>query len=132
MHIIMHIMPRIAKPHNADLPRLRSALVAYLDGIGVSVNAFAKDRGVSQSTLQRFLSGRTKNVTQTIRPLLTYAGIRIDNCIGAGPHVAEPLGHSRIKQALEKVWDGSDESAAVLAQLIEAIGPLLHASKRKN
>lgn len=132
MHIIMHNMPRIAKPPNAELPRLRRELADYLERIDSNANCFAKEQGVSQSTVQRFLAGRTKNVTESMRPLLVYAGIRLDNCINEQHHAAGPLGHVRIQQALEKVWDGSDASAAVLAQVIEAIGALLFARHRSS
>lgn len=60
-----------------------------------------------------------------MRPLLIYAGIRLDKCIAEAQPATNPLGHERIKQALEKVWDGSDVSAVALAQVIEAVGHFL-------
>lgn len=125
MHSIMPFMPRIAKPPHPDLPRLRQELAAYLERIGSNPNCFSRAMGVNQSTVQRFLAGRTKNITETIRPLLIYAGITLETRIPVRRRSIDPLGNQRIKQALEKVWDGSDASAAVLAQVIEAIGPVL-------
>lgn len=125
MHIIMQRMPRIAKPPAPELPRLRRELAAYLEQIGSNPNSFSKTMGVNQSTVQRFLAGRTKNITETIRPLLVYAGIRIETCIPVRRRAEDPLGHQRIKKALEKVWDGSEASAEALAQVIEAVGPFL-------
>lgn len=125
MHIIMHNMPRIAKPPDAELPRLRRELSAYLDRIGSNPNSFAKMHGVSQSTVQRFLAGRTKNITASMRPLLTYAGIRTEDCIVVHHQPPDIMGHERIKQALTKVWDGDEASASMLARFIEAVGPLL-------
>lgn len=125
MHIIMHNMPRIAKPPAPELPRLRRELATYLEQIGSNPNSFSKEMGVSQSTVQRFLAGRTKNITEGIRPLLVYAGIRTEECIVENPQPPDIMGHERIKQALAKVWNGDEASASVLAQFIEAVGPLL-------
>jgi len=77
----MHFMPKIAKPPHPQLPRLRRELEAYLERTGSNPNSYAKLMGINQSTVQRFLAGRTKNVTEAIMPLLTYAGIQIDSGI---------------------------------------------------
>jgi len=81
--------------------------------------------GVNQSTVQRFLAGRTKNVTEAIVPLLNYAGIEVNSRIDEEEHSPSSAGHLRIQQALKKVWDGDDASAMAIAQVIEAVGPFL-------
>lgn len=125
MHNIMHFMPRIAKPPHPQLPRLRRELVAYLERTGTTPNSFARLMGVNQSTVQRFLAGRTKNVTEAIAPLLSYAGIEVNSRIDEEKPSPSSAGHLRIQQALEKVWDGDDSSALAIAQVIEALGPFL-------
>jgi len=58
-------------------------------------------------------------------PLLTYAGIQIDLGIVESQPPSSSRGSMRIRQALEKVWDGDDASALAIAQVIEAVGPFL-------
>ena len=132
MHNIMHTMPRIARPSHPQLPRLRRELAAYLERTGSNPNSYARQMGVSQSTVQRFLSGRTKNITEAIRPLLIYAGISFDSGIDEGQAFSASPGSMRIRRALEKVWDGGDASAVAIAQVIEAIGPFLSSGRRRS
>ena len=70
MQGIMHIMPRIARPASPESDQIRRALAQYIKRSGKSVNHFATLHGIEQSTLFRFLRGRTKAVTPRIRALL--------------------------------------------------------------
>lgn len=78
---------------------------------------------MNQATVQRFLAGSTKTITKSVRKMLEYAEIDIDKCIFA------PFGNAsenpHIRQALERVWDGSDDSAKMLARLIVAVAPIV-------
>lgn len=123
-------MPRIAKPPQTNLPRIRKELWAYLKRIDSTPTAFAIEQGVNQSTLQRFLAARTKTVTPKIRSLLEYADIDINICIDD----AANLGHdnARIRQALDKVWDGRESTAEILAKLIESVGPVIVQANRRG
>ena len=115
-------MPRIALPPTQEAVRARKALKIYLTKERLSANAFAERTGVGQSTLCRFLTGRTKSVTTTIKPVLRYAHIDTDIGIGAGMN---PLDNGRVRDAFARAWDGSPESAELLAGLIEALGPVV-------
>ena len=122
-------MPRIAKPPQANLPRIREEFRAYLTRIGSTPTAFAIENGVNQSTVQRFLAARTKTVTTKMKRLLEYADIdvnlRIEDERSSGPD------NARIRQALDKVWDGRESTAEILAKLIESVGPvIMQASQR--
>jgi hypothetical protein len=91
--------------------------------MSLTPTAFAIEKGVSQSTVQRFLMARTKTVTPKMKPLLEYAGIDIKICIDdAAPPFFD---NTRIRQALDKVWDGRDSTAEILAKLIESVGPVI-------
>lgn len=115
-------MPRIARPSSQSTENMRRAVRGYLKQEGLSVNALAKNAGVEQSTLCRFLSGRTKSVTPIIRSVLSYA--QIDDVVGITDN-SNPLDNLRVRNALARVWDGSPEAAEMLARLIEAVGPLV-------
>lgn len=121
-------MPRKAKLPQANLPRIRKEFQAYLEKVGTTPTAFAKSHGVNQSTVQRFLAARTKTVTPKMKPLLRYANIAVDMCIS---DVASPgRDNARIREALEKVWDGRESTAEILAKLIESVGPaIMHANR---
>ncbi|MBI2745219.1 MAG: hypothetical protein HYX45_06505 [Burkholderiales bacterium] len=122
-------MPRIAKPPQANLPRIRKELQAYLKRVGSTPTSFAIEQGVNQSTVQRFLASRTKTVTPKMRLLLDYADI--DTNIRIGDAACSGLDNARIRQALDKVWDGRESTAEILAKLIESVGPaIVQASHR--
>lgn len=123
-------MPRIAKPPQANLPRIRRELQAYLKRVGSTPTAFANERGVNQSTVQRFLAARTKTVTPAMKPLLEYACIDLNMCINDGMDAGN--GNARIRQALDKVWDGQESSAEILAKLIESVGPVIVQARHKG
>lgn len=123
-------MPRIAKPPQSNLPRIRKELQAYLKRVGSTPTAFANENGVNQSTVQRFLAARTKTVTFKMKPLLEYACIDVNMRID----YAENSGRDnvRIRQALEKVWDGRESTAEILAKLIESVGPVIVQANRRG
>lgn len=122
-------MPRIAKPPQANLPRIRRELRAYLKRVGSTPTAFAIQHGINQSTVQRFLAARTKTVTSKMKPLLEYANIDVNICIKDA--VSSGRDNARIRQALDKVWDGRESTAEILAKLIESVGPaIVQASRR--
>lgn len=123
-------MPRVAKPPQANLPRIRKELITYLKRVGSTPTAFAIARGVNQSTVQRFLTAHTKTVTPKMKSLLEYADIDVDMCI----EDAVDSGHdnARIRQALDKVWDGRESTAEILAKLIESVGPVIVQANRRG
>lgn len=115
-------MPRNARPVTREAIRAREALKAYIAQRDVSVNSLAIEAGVGQPTISRFLSGRTKTVTPVIRSLLSYAQIDVENGI---TRISSVLDNPRVQAALEHAWDGREETAEMLARLIEALGPVL-------
>lgn len=105
------------------MPRIRKELHAYLERMGLTPTAFATARGVNQSTIQRFLAARTKNVTPKLKPLLEHAEIDVNMCIDDVATAGRD--NVRIRQALDKVWDGRESTAEILATLIESVGPVI-------
>ena len=101
----------------------RRRLGAYLRKKAMTPTAFSREVGVDQATVQRFLTGRTKTITPAVRKMLAYASIKEKDCINAS--VGSALDNPQIRQALERVWDGSDGSAKLLARLIVIVAPLV-------
>jgi hypothetical protein len=123
-------MPRIVKPPQANLHRIRKELRAYLKRVGSTPTAFAIEHGVNQSTVQRFLAARTKTVTPKMKPLLEYADIDLNICINDA--ASSGRDNARIRQALDKVWDGRESTAEILAKLIESVGPAIVQANRRG
>lgn len=119
-------MPRIAKPPLPGLELIRKELVDYLNQNGSTPTAFARVNGLNQSTIQRFLAGTTKTITPKLKEALIYAKIDFNICIDSVNPVA--IQHPKIRKALEKVWDGQEDTAEILAKLIEAMGPIISRS----
>ena len=113
-------MPRIARPISGDTVRVRDALAKHIRSMDMTPNAFATTCGVGQSTLSRFLGGITKNINPAIKPALRYAGIEDISSI---PKEARSLDNARLRDALDKVLDGSPQMVELLADIIEAVGP---------
>ena len=101
----------------------RRRLEAYLRKKAMTHTALSREVGVDQATVQRFLTGRTKTITPAVRKMLAYASIKEKDCINAS--VGSALDNPHIRQALERVWDGSDGSAKLLARLIVTVAPLV-------
>ena len=123
-------MPRTSKPPQANFPRIRKELEAYLKDAYITPTAFAAMHGVNQSTVQRFLASRTKTVTPKMKPLLKYANIEIDMRINDVPSSGRD--NARILQALDRVWDGRESTAEILAKLIESVGPVIVQASRRD
>lgn len=117
-----HIMPRKARPHSRQALMARTALKEYLAKKGVSVSSLALSAGIAQPTLSRFLTGRTKNLTRDIHTVLKYARINVVDGIDG---MLDPLDNPRVREAFARVWDGSDAGAVLIADLVEALGPIL-------
>ena len=79
--------------------------------------------GCDQATVQRLLAGRTKTLTPAVKKMLKYASIDENECIDSSTDNA--LQNTHIRQALARVWDGSDGSAKLLARLIVIVAPLV-------
>lgn len=64
-----------------------------------------------------------------MKPLLEYADINLNICIDDVQ--ISGIDNARIRQALDKVWDGRESTAEILAKLIESVGPaIVQASQR--
>ena len=119
-------MPRIAKPHTEESQRMRRELQDYLNRQDITANRLSFLTKVGQSTVSRFLTGRTKTVTPAISKVLIYAGIENSPTI---PCITDGVDNSRLRAALERNWDGTAEGADKLAVLIDAVGPMLRSMR---
>lgn len=94
----------------------------YLAMPGRNALVLSKATGITQPTLSKFLTGRTKTITPHIRRVLEYAEIEIKAGI---TDARNPADNAILHGALMRAWDGSDGHAKLLAEVIETIGPIL-------
>lgn len=97
---------------------LKSALRAYMDMSRLSEQDLARAAGVSQSTVSRALNATAVRRGKARARLFKYCGIN------------EYLEHTpdRVREvvmgAFERVWDRSDDHAAAIAKVIDALADL--------
>lgn len=115
-------MPRIARPPAPEAVNERKAIVTYLKETRRSLNSLALELGICQSTLQRFVAGRTKTVTARIKPAIKYVHNGGKECISEKGQLSD---NASLRAALQRVWPGNPEATEFLEHLIEAIGPLV-------
>lgn len=115
-------MPRIARPPTIESERARSEIKAYVSKTGVSVNLLAGRVGIGQPLLCRFLSGRTKNLSEKSRRVLDYVHNESNTCISDR---AQNMDNADLHEVLNAVCGQNRDATRLLAQLIQAIGPIL-------
>lgn len=115
----MQIMPRNKIQRSTYLSRICIELNAYLISHNMSQSQLSRESNVPQYQISRLLSGRTKTITGHVQTLCNYANLNQTNGI------ADPCDNSRLQHALGRVWDGSEESANLVAMVIESMEPLI-------
>ena len=98
-----------------------------MEGNGLTQEVLARNANVSQSTVSRALKSVPKRYSEPWRKLFTYAAIideNTDKSTGVG-NGSTAGGIKRITSAVQEVWDGSDESARAIANIIHALGGLM-------
>lgn len=111
-------MPRIARPISDEAQRLRIALALHIERRGQSANALAKELGIPQSTLCRFLQGRTKSVSPRLRMLVHSLHNFSIPRIGPGGKTDD---NARLAVAAARASARNPKLAGLLATLIDAI-----------
>lgn len=85
---------------------------------GLDQAALAAAAGVSQPTVSRALTTEPVRRGRAYRKLLAYVTGR------SGKKPLATSGTKRVAKAFEKIWDGSDVHAAIVAQIIKDLAGL--------
>lgn len=99
------------KPLSQVIPELLKFFAE--NGLCTSVS-IAKEVGINQSQVYRNLFGAPKRLTKTHLQLCEYAKINAET------EAADPSSNIILMKALASVWDGSDDHARRLAELLYA------------
>lgn len=79
----------------------------------------AAESGVHQSQVSRILSGSPKRPSRNVQRLCSYAERRREQSRADRGGLLDPP--QALSRALSRVWDGSEEHAKALADLLDAV-----------
>jgi len=97
------------------LPQIVNELLQFFAAEGLATSsAIARRTGLDQSQVYRNLYGHPKRLTRTHLRLCKYAKIETEL------EAADPRSSIILMKALSSIWDGSDEHAHRLADLLFA------------
>lgn len=100
---------------NKPLPQIITELQQFFVDNGFATSAaISRETGLNQSQIYRNLFGIPKRLTKTHLALCKYA--KID----AEVEAADPRSSAILMEALTSIWDGSDDHARRLADLLIA------------
>lgn len=118
-------MPKQPIIKTADFTRAISKLNAEFKRKGETQCFIAKEAGIKQSEVSKILGGVRKKPNNAFYKLCRYAEINYPD------KTINPIDDPRIRQALAKSCDGSEESIRLIARLIECANVVM-VSDRKN
>lgn len=99
-----------------DKPALRSAVLQHLENQKIGQSKLAKNVGVCQAVVSRAINGHWVRYRGAIKQLGDY--LRVSN------QPFDPRESAQIMQALEGLWDGSEEGEAAIAALLVSVKSL--------
>ena len=130
-------MPRKASKQSPETATIIQEIQEHCARTNKSVLSLAKQAGVQQSALTRFLSGERKTVTNTAKKVMAHLGIRHNqhnrhNDILMPNQHLDAEGCRLINNAISSLWDGRRQSAEIIASLVIALKPALDIAARPS
>lgn len=116
-------MPRLAIEETPEVTTSREQLQALIDSKRTTGTTLCSSVGARQWHISRFLSGRTKTITPTVRRILNHANLSQTGMID------ELLDDKQVRAALMAAWDGSPHGRGMVAQAIQALAPLIRRAR---
>lgn len=112
-------MPNRAHITDPRLGPARAGVIAFLANRSMKQEQLAYALGIKQSQVSRFLSGQRKRITPTIQRICQYADVELSSASVVSP------AHERVSQTMRRVLGDNRHAADLLAQIVEAVAPLL-------
>lgn len=106
-------MPKYELIQNPAVSNAIAEITSYMRAHRHTQSYVAEETDVTQPQIAKILGGKVKKISPDIMRLCEYAGVKLD------PNPKAPHLHPRIQAAINKVWDGRDETIEIIAKLIE-------------
>ncbi len=114
MHYYILIMKRYKRP----IFDIIADVLAHYHRSGLTQSAYAAKAGVNQSTMCRLeQDSDRKRLSTSLKKLCNYAEIDIYKT-----QVKDIRTQKKMLDALESIWDGTEEHATALTNLLKALG----------
>lgn len=111
-----------------NMQDVRNEIRTFLEEQELSQTELAEQAGVSQPTVSRALHNQRERSTSQRQKLIGY--IRAQARRSRRQHYAP--GVTRVTNAFERIWDGSEAHARAVASVIDAMVDLRPAGKRRG
>ncbi|MEX3691909.1 hypothetical protein AB3X91_09205 [Paraburkholderia sp. BR14263] len=126
---IMPIMPRKATDAEPDVLLAIAKIDAFRQEQDICILSLARNAGVSQPSLCRFMRNERKSITKTAHAVLRHIDNwhKAHNATGAimPARDVDHAGLELIESAIRSLWDGDLRTAQILAPLILSLKPTL-------
>lgn len=114
----------LAAVETDNAAELRALLQAYLSKEGNTETRLSTLSGVPQYTISRFKTGRLSSSNAAVQKFMIFAANGIDD--------GQLVSDVRIRSALLRAWDGTDEGVDLLAHAIGALAPVIRGVRLKS
>lgn len=105
---------------NRPIADIVADIRAYMKAEKLTQKSLGAATGVHQSQISRILQGDCRKVGKNLNKICKYANI--ETSIPDSP----PEQSTALMAALRDTWNGSEQHAKQLAQLIRKVGPILY------
>lgn len=120
------VMPKYDLPRNPLVKLTVDNINAFLEARYITRTQAAINCGVSQPQVSKILNGLTKKPNDGLYRLCDYAGIKYP------PELSEVHMDPRITKAINKVWDGRDETIELIVRMIECAAHVNSIQRRQG
>lgn len=110
--------------NESDIKSISKSVARHARELGITQSQIAQAIGADQSQVSRVLSGKSKRASRVFTEVCNYVN-RMPSVID---HVLI-MKNDKLLEAIESVWDGSEEHAIALSNVIRSLGELSRYSK---
>lgn len=113
-------------PRKKKLATIAKEVEAFMKANGFHTqSALSKASGVHQPTISRLLRGELRRIASEVKLLCDYANISIYTNQTPGENAV-------LMTALQDVWDGTDEDAARIANVLRSVAAMRSQKARRR
>lgn len=111
---------------NTNISHSISSVCMAAKALGLTQKAIAAGSGISQSQVSRVLSGSSKRESKAFKAICKYIN---SQKVRVSPELV--IQNQTLINALTHVWDGSEQQASVIAEIINSLEGLCLSQKNQ-